>query len=349
MAFLETKNVKIAGLSACVPKDIEENREYTNLTPDEAEKLIASTGIERRRRTHNLCASDLCYEAAEKIIRDLGWKKDSIDALIFVTQSHDYIFPATSCILQDRLGLSEECYTLDIALGCSGWVYGLSVISSLLSTGNMKRGLLLSGEVSHLCSPQDKSTYPLFGDAGTATAVEFDENAKDFCFHHGTDGSGYKAIIVEDGGCRNIPNPKSFEMKEIEPGIIRSRFNTVLDGMDVFSFGISTVPKVINKFLEHYTINKDSIDYFVFHQANLFLNEKIRKKLSIPEERVPYSLKNFGNTSSATIPLTLITELRNEIEHETHSFVGCGFGVGFSWATVAFELDHVVVSDLVEI
>ncbi len=350
MAFLEVKHVKIAGLSACVPKKIEENNSLSILSAKEAEKLIVSTGIERKRKADkDICPSDLCYEAANQLIIDLEWRKDEIDCLIFVSQGPDYYLPATSCLLQDRLGLSQECYTLDISLGCSGWVYGLSTISALLSGGKMKKGLLLAGDVSWVNSPKDKTTYPLFGDAGSATAIEFDSDSKGFQFHFGTDGSGYEAIIIPDGGLRNPPAPDSFEMKEIEPGVERSRLNTFLEGMDVFAFGISKVPETVNRTLEYFSIDKEKVDFFVFHQANLFLNEKIRKKLKLPEEKVPYSLKNFGNTSSASIPITMITELKHKLRHEKLNFVACGFGVGFSWGTVTFDSNKIVISELVEI
>ena len=349
MAFLEVKNVRIAGISACVPKEVEENLTLPLFdSTEEAEKFIETTGIERRHISKKHLTSDLCFLAAEKLISDLGWQKDEIDALVFVTQGPDYIVPATSCVLQDRLGLSQECYTLDISLGCSGWVYGLSVTANLLSSGMMKKALFLCGDTSHATSREDKSAYPLFGEAGTVTALEFSENTNSLKFHFATDGSGYDAIIIPDGGFRNQFSEKSLETVEIEPGIKRNRMNVVLNGMDVFAFGISKAPQTVKKLAEKFEIDLDSIDYFVFHQANKFMNEKIRKKLKLPEEKVPYSLKNFGNTSSASIPLTILTELKEKISTEKYSFFGCGFGVGLSWATVAFDLDNIMVSDLIE-
>jgi 3-oxoacyl-[acyl-carrier-protein] synthase III len=348
MAFLHTLNVKIAGLSAAVPKEVEENNELSIFKGNEAENFIASTGVERRHISKKHLTSDLCYHAAEKLIGDLDWKKEEIDALVLVTQGPDYILPATSCILQNRLGLSEECYTLDISLGCSGWVYGLSVVSGLLSSGMMKKALLLAGDTSHATSEEDKSAYPLFGEAGTVTALEYKEGEKGFQFHFATDGSGYEAIIIPDGGFRNQFSAKSLEVVEIEPGIKRSRVNTVLNGMDVFSFGITKAPQTVRKLTETFNISIEEVDYYVFHQANKFMNEKIRKKLNLEPEKVPYSLKNFGNTSSASIPLTILTELKNVVEDEKHSFVACGFGVGLSWGTVYFSLDHIKCSQLIE-
>lgn len=350
MAFLDIKSVKIAGMSACVPKTIEENNELSILSAEEAGRLIASTGIERKRKAgKGVCASDMCHRAAAALIEELGWEKDEIECLVFVSQTPDYYLPPTSCILQDRLGLSRNCYTLDVSLGCSGWVYGLSTICALLAGGNMKKGLLLAGDTSFMNSPGDKSTYPLFGDAGTATAIEFDPLAGGLRFSLGTDGSGYEAIIIPDGGARNPANIHSFDMEQAEPGIERCRLNTILEGMDVFSFGMSRVPEAVEQTLAHYVIDKDVVDYFVFHQANLFLNEKIRKKLQLPEEKVPYSLRNFGNTSSATIPLTMITELGQEMRNGNLNFVACGFGVGLSWGTVVFRTDRIVVPHLIEI
>ncbi|MDR0864341.1 MAG: ketoacyl-ACP synthase III [Candidatus Symbiothrix sp.] len=351
MALFSIKNVEIKGIACCVPSKEEKNSDISFLSKEEKEKLIASTGIENRRiSTKAICSSDLCVAAAEKLIKDIQWNKDEIEVLIFVTQTPDYILPATSCILQDRLGLKESCYTLDISLGCSGWVYGLSTLASLLSATGMKKSILLAGDtVSKLCSDSDKSSFPLFGDAGTATAIEFREGAKGFHFHTGSDGSGFETIIVPDGGYRNTANRDSFKEEEISDGIKRSKLNLILEGMDIFTFGISKAPESVNKLIEHFSLDKEKIDYFVFHQANLFMNEKIRKKLKLPEEKVPYSLRNFGNTSSATIPLTIVTELKNNLINFKKEIIACGFGVGLSWGSVYLIADNIVCSDLLEI
>lgn len=353
MAFLEFKNVTIKGLSACVPETKDENlssKVFSGL--DEARTFMSSTGVERKRLADkNTTASDLCYKAADKLINDLNWERESVECLILVTQTADYILPASSCILQQRLGLPEECYTMDISLGCSGWVYGLSVLAGLMSGGGIKRGLLLAGETAHKpSSPQDKSTWPLFGDAGTATAVIYEPGSDGMKFHFGTDGDGYEAIIIPDGGFRNPFSEASLQVVEIEPGVSRSRMHAILNGMDVFSFGISKAPQSINKLLDKHGLNKEEIDYYIFHQANKFMNETIRKKLKLPSDKVPYSLANFGNTSSASIPLTMVTELAEQLKKdEVVRQIGCGFGVGLSWATVYFETKKLFISDLVEI
>lgn len=351
MAFLHIPSVSLRGLSTCVPKNIVENTNYPGFTPDEAEKFMKTTGVFRKRKANpETCTSDLCFEAAEKLITDLKWNKEEIDCLIFVTQTPDYILPATSCLLQSRLSLKEDIFALDISLGCSGWIYGLQVLSSLLSHGQLKKGLLLVGDTTlKPCSIEDKSTYPLFGDAGTATALEFDTTSSGFKFHTATDGTGYNAIIIPDGGYRNEVTQSSFEMTEIEPSIKRNKLQTILDGMNVFSFGISKGPETINRLVEKFKIDLSQIDYFLFHQANLFMNEKIRKKLKLPAEKVPYSLNNFGNTSSATIPLTMCTEISEILSNSKNKIIACGFGVGLSWGSVYFETEDIICSELIEI
>jgi len=353
MAFLEIKNIKITGIAACVPKHIQDNRELKLLgNPDDITQFIATTGIAQRHTVENdhFCTSDLCFEAAEKLISKLGWDKKEIDCLIFVSQTPDFILPATSCILQERLGLTNDCFAMDISLGCSGWVYGLSTISSLLSTGNLKKGLLLVGDtVTVTKSPQDKSTYPLFGDAGTATALEFSDGAVGLKFQFGTDGKGADSIIIRDGGFRNVFSPESLIVKEREPGIFRNNLQSYLNGTNVFIFGITRAPKSVKLLLEKFNLTNNEIDFFVFHQANRLMNEKIRTKLKIEPEKVPYSLEEFGNTSSASIPLTIATRLNDQLKIGKHQLVGCAFGVGLSWGSVAFETENLVCPELIQI
>lgn len=352
MAFLSVKNTKIKGIAACVPKHILENKEFPLFDTESLAAFINGTGVERKRKAlSDTCTSDLCMVAVEQLIKDLQWNKEDIDVLIFVSQTPDYILPATACVIQERLGLSIDCYAMDISLGCSGWVYGLQVVSSLLQNLDKKaKALLLVGDtILKFCSERDKSTYPLFGDAGTATALEYSENTGEMCFDMHTDGSGYKAIIIDDGGFRNQVSEESFKIHHRGEEIFSNNLQLILDGMDVFSFGIQRAPQSVNALIEHFQLDKEEMDYFLFHQANLFMNEKIRKKLQIPPEKVPYSLKDFGNTSSATIPLTMVTQLQKDLQSRHLKNIACGFGVGLSWASVYFETNHIVVPDLIEI
>lgn len=351
MAFLEVSNTTIKGIAACVPSESIAVKDLGLFTEDESNRFSTSTGIYNLRIAGlDTTTSDLAYHAAKQLMSDLNWEAEDIDVLVFVSQTPDYILPSTSSILQNRLGLSEDTLVFDISLGCSGWIYGLITITNLISGGSLKKGLLLVGDtISKTCSSNDKSTYPLFGDAGTATAVEFQPNAEPIKFHWGVDGSGSKAIIIPDGGFRNQFTHNSFIKDKFDEGVIRAKKDLTLEGMDVFSFGISKAPETVNKLIDNFNIDKDGIDHFLFHQANKFMNEKIRKKLKIPEEKVPYSLKNFGNTSSATIPLTIVTELKNELTNSTKNIIACGFGVGLSWGSVFFKTENIFISSLIEI
>lgn len=346
MAFLTARGVRISGVAGAVPATIEENRSLPIFTPEEAEKFIASTGVERRHVSKTLLSSDLCVAAAERMITDLGWQKETIDGLVVVTQSPDYLRPSNACLIQDRLGLSKDCAALCVSFGCSGWVYGLQVASGMVM-GGLKRVLLCCGEGVQAYNPCDKSTYPLFGSVGTCTALETDDSSPEIKFHLATDGSGWKAIYIPDGGYRSPTNADSFKLEEYEGGIKRTKLNTALDGMSVFSFGISKPPRSIKALCEHFNIIIDGIDYLLLHQANLFLNAKISKKVGVPEEKTPHNIEEFGNSSSATLPLLMVTRLKEKLVSGSLKLIGCAFGVGLSWGSVYFETNKLVVSDLV--
>lgn len=344
MSFITIRNVKIAGLAACVPPDIEENINLPILGDEsEAKKVIASTGIERKHVVRKgTTASDLTYQAVKKLLAGLEWPANSVDALIYVCTSRDYIAPITSAILQDRLGLRNDCYCLDLPLGCSGWVYGMSTISSLLSYGQMKRGLLVCAETNSLNrSAKDKTVKPLFGDASTVTALEYDENwNKPMQFSFGVDGSGYQAVWTEFGGTRNPITPESIEEKEIEPGVIRRGIDMVVNGMDVFSFAIKVPPRSLQEFVEHFDVDLEKVDYLFLHQANKFIDDRIRKKLRLPEEKVPYCLQDYGNTNSASIPLAMVACKADELMHGEYDCLGCGFGVGLAWGNIHYYIEN---------
>ena len=350
MAIFSIPNIKIAGLSACVPKTSVSNLDYENITLKERELLIKTTGIkERRVADKGVTTSDLCYKAAEKLIEKLNWKKEEIELLIFVSQSRDYFLPATAIILQDKLGLPKTAMALDISLGCSGYVYGLSTIASLMATSKVKKALLLVGDISTFSlNEKDKSTYPLFGDAGTVTALEYDENTPSLEFNLQSDGSGHQAIIIPDGGLRNPLNDDSYKEEKIEQGIVRNKRNLKLNGLDVFNFSLKEVTPNINELFTVYNIKKEDIDYYIFHQANLLMNESIRKKLRIEKEKVPYSLSKYGNTSSASIPLTIVSELNKEVTSAPLNMVLCGFGVGLSWGSVVVSTKNIICPEVIE-
>lgn len=338
-------------MAAAVPKHAESNWDYELLTESEKKMLVKTTGVETRRvASKNMTTSDLCFTAAEKLIAELKWNKEDIDVLIFLSQSRDYYLPATSIILQDRLGLSKNTMAFDMGLGCSGFPYGLSVISSLLANSGLKKGLLMMGDISSAtCSKDDKSTYPLFGDAGSVTAVEFDENAGDMQFQLQSDGSGYEAIIIPDGGIRNLVSKESFDMKTIAKGITRCNLNLALNGLDVFNFSVTEVPKALKNFFKETDSNPTTYDYFLMHQANKLMNETIRKKTKFDAEKVPYSIQKYGNTSSASIPLTIVSELNQDVQNKELNLIASGFGVGLSWGIVSFKTNKICCPKLIEL
>lgn len=334
MAFQTINNVKIAGIAACVPPKRVDNMDST-LVEDkhELEKYIETTGVRFRYIAEDgICSSDLCMSAAEKLIADMRIDKSEIGCLIMVTQTPDYIFPATACVLQNRLGLSTECMSFDITMSCPGWIYGLSVMSSILSASKLKKGLLLVGETSTKAkSPYDRVNL-LAGDAGTATILEYDETATPLLFSMHTDGSNYRSLIIPDGGYRNPATPQSFEYVECKDGMLRNRLNANMEGDDILSFAMHAAPKCIKGLLEHYGKDKDSVDYFLIHQANRMINKLIQKRLKIDDAHCPYNIEGFGNTSSTSIPLMIVNKLRDSIQDK--HIMACGFGTGLAWGAL---------------
>lgn len=327
MAFIRTQNVKIAGVSGAIPKNQELNRDLPNLSQESIDLLIQTTGINSRRiAPKSLSTSNMCFLSAQKLIEELNWDRSDIEILILVTQTPDQPIPGSSMLLQERLGLPKSCMAMDLNQGCAGYVYGLSTIMSLMSASKLKKGLLLVGDtITHLLDATDQSTVPIFSDAGTATALEFDVNAHDALFNLQTDGKGFEAIQQKKGECMRM------------------------NGHDVFHFGLKEVVPNIKATLEESKMEIDQIDHFVFHQANKLLNESIRKKLNIDSEKVPYTLNEFGNTSCATIPITLVKSLGKELQSNSKTCLLSGFGVGLSWGSGIVNFTNCIFPDLIEI
>ncbi len=351
MACWSVSEVSLAGLSVCVPSQIASNRQCELLTSDEQELLIKTTGIEFRRVAgQGVCASDLCHVSAEKLLEQLKWHRSEIDVLVFVSQTADYITPASAPLLQHRLGLSKNCLAFDINLGCSGYVYGLATVANFLSNIPNGKGLLLVGDVSTACiSPKDKSIIPLFSDAGSASALTQKENAGKMSFNLQTDGAGFEAIMIPQGGFRIPVTPGGLEFQDEGFGIRRSEIHLRMSGIDIFNFAISEAPSNVDDLLQFAHETKDSIDYFVFHQANLLINETLRKKMNLSTEKVPYSLRDFGNTSSATIPLTMVNNLTDSLKCDNLKLILSGFGVGLSWGSAIIQTDNPVVLPIIEL
>jgi len=343
--------INLSSLAVAVPAHKISNHNYPFATVKEKDLFIKTTGIENRRiAPEGLTASDLCFEAARKLHDKIPAGCDDIGVLIFVSQTPDYLIPPTAIRLQHRLGLPKSCIALDINLGCSGYVYGLSIVASMMKSSGAKKGLLLVGDVSSsVVSSSDKSTAPIFSDAGSATILESsaEENRIHFSLHN--DGEGFQAIHIPDGGMRSKFSSASLEYHKISEGIERNPTHLIMNGVDVFNFSLREVAPDAKSLLHYCGKKNKDIDYFIFHQANLLMNEAIRKKLDIPSEKVPYSLHDFGNTSSASIPLTLVTQLADILRNKKLSLMLCGFGVGLSWGTALLETDKINCLPLIEI
>ncbi len=346
-------HVRLAGVACAVPAVRVSNRNSTLLPPAEIEKIIKAIGVEYRRvASAAMCSSDLCVAAAERLLSDLGWLPQEVEAIVFVTQTPDFVVPATAVSIQARLKLPQTTVAFDVNLGCSGYVYGLSVLGALMSALKIRRGLLLAGETpSKITSDRDRTVASLFGDAGSATALEWDEGAPPIHFDFGSDGNGWKAIHIPAGGYRRPMVSTDLDYISVDAGVTRNGCQVVLDGAEIFNFSIREVPKTVNRVLAHAGRSTETVDYFLFHQANLMMNEFIRKKMKLPPEKVPYSLRDFGNTSSVTIPLTLVASeaVARSTSAGATSLLMSGFGVGLSWASALVQTDRLIVSQLVEL
>lgn len=349
MATIKYHNVGITAMSACVPSKVVSNRDLGYLIPEEdIEKTINNIGIEERRvADDDVCASDLCYKAAKQLMEDNNIAPDSIDVLLFMSQTGDYRIPATAPILQHRLGLSKDTCCLDLSLGCSGFVFALSTAFAYASMEGVNRVLLLDGETfSKICNKKDKVDWPLYGDAATATLVEKGD-FEDSIFILKSDGSGYDAVYIPDGGMRNPVTEKSLLETVREEGNLRNDLQIYMDGMEVFNFAMSVVPKSIKEIVRETETTLNDIDWLVFHQANRFMTDFFAKRLKFDMDKVPYCIKKYGNTSSASIPLTIVSELPDKLKAGDR-VVMCGFGAGLSWGTARVVFGDCNFSPIIE-
>lgn len=349
MAIIKYKNVGITAMSACVPQNIVYNKDLEYLIPkEEIDKTINSIGIyERRIAPQDVCASDLCYKAAKQLLDDNNIDLDSIDVLLFMSQTGDYRIPATSTILQHKLGLSKNTACIDLSLGCSGYVYALSTAFAYASMNGVNKVLLLDGETfSKIVNRRDKVDWPLYGDGATATLIE-KGNFEESTFILMSDGSGEDAVKIPGGGMRNIFTAKSLLETEREEGNIRNDLEIYMDGMDVFNFAMSVVPKGVKEIAKVTETTLDDIDWLVFHQANKFMTDFFAKRLKFNMEKVPYCIQKYGNTSSTSVPLTIVSELHDKLKNGDR-VVMCGFGAGLSWATARVVFNGCKISPVIE-
>lgn len=352
MAILKFEGVGIKGLAGCVPKNTIDNLKYTSyFSEQDAKEVTEKTGIyERRFAPAGMTASDLCFEAAEKLLKDLKIDRAEIDLLVFISQTSDYRMPATAVILQHRLKLSMQTMAFDISLGCSAFVYGLSVVYALMEKSGFRRALLLDGETrSRVYSPKDRTTAFLFGDGGVAALIERDAKYGTSYFSLNSDGSREDLIKIKAGGYRYPSTHETLKERIVdEHGNVRSDEHGYMNGPDVFNFAIREVPVDIQRVSDFSGIALSEMDYYVFHQANAYMNGYLQKKLKLPVEKLPSSISKFGNTSSVSIPITIVSELKEKLAGRKRMML-CGFGVGMSWATSFLEFHDCYIPEIVEI
>jgi 3-oxoacyl-[acyl-carrier-protein] synthase-3 len=323
------EGMRIAGVATCVPQQRVDNLDASlGFDPEEVRKVVAMAGVrERRVVPDGVTAADLCFEAAQRLLDALGWERDSVTGLIFVTQSPDYFLPSTACMLHEWLGLSDECAAFDMGLGCSGYPYGLYLGAAMLHGGGHQRILMLHGETpSRFVSPDDQATRLLFSDAGSATALELapGRGAAHFCLH--TDGSGHAGLIIRGGAFRDRQPADSRQMC------------LQMDGAGIFNFTIKRVPPLIRDALAQSGLSVDQVDSYLFHQSNRFIMKHLMKKAGLPEARVPMTIEDMGNCGGPSVAVTMTRMLPAERERDL-TLMLLGYGVGLSWGAAVVGLD----------
>lgn len=352
MAIISYNGVGIKAMAAAVPHHVINNYEYTEFFPKEQVKeVVDKVGVfERRFADEKTCSSDLCYAAAEKLFADNAVNREEIDLLIFISQTPDYRMPATSITLQHRLGLSNSCIAFDINLGCSAFMYGLSVAFGMMQTGKIRKALVLDGETrSKVYSPRDRRSAFIFGDGGVAALIECDEKFGTSYFSLNSDGSRADLIMIPAGGYRKMSSAETVVEKVIDKyGNMRSEEQGYMNGADVFNFVIREIPRDIKKTLSYAGMSADSFDYIVFHQANNFINSFIAKKMKLDTSKIPSTIAKYGNTSSVSVPLTIVSELKDRLNGSKNLLLSA-FGVGMTWATGIVPFVDCRISDIVEV
>lgn len=337
-----TRNARVAAVVACVPQGVVRNADLTERFGDSVEQVVKMTGVQERRVVSgDTTTSDLCAAAAEALFERAGVDRSGIDAILFFTQTPDYRLPATACALQARLGLPPGIIAFDVNLGCSAYPYALWLGSMMIETGAARRVLLMVGDtISRIVAPDDRATALLFGDCGTATLLEAATESP-ATFVLGSDGAGETNLIVP-GGCFRAP--AADDRNQNPPDTL------FMDGGEIFNFTLKAVPALIAQLLEATGKSAEEHDAFLFHQANAFMINHLRKKAKLPVERVPINIDRFGNTSSATIPLLMVTECRDRVMGAgPWRLAMLGFGVGYSWAAASMDVSNLSCADLIEL
>lgn len=348
MSFYKSNGIIINGMTCVVPKNRVTVESFSNVFGEEIPaKFSTVTGIKAMYKAlPEQTASDLATAAAEDLFRRTGINRNDIGIMLLITQSPDYRRPSSASVVQKRLELPIDCSCMEINLGCSGFIYGLQTIMSMMTSSDMRFGLLLMGETaSKLVGPHDKSIVMMYGDAGAAILLEKTNDDISSTTLLRSDGSRYKAIILPAGGFRDM-NP-GHERFMCSDGIERSLYDIFMDGTSVFSFSITDVPMALNDYLEYTGTAAEDYDAFVFHQANEFIIKQIIRKMKFKKEKVPISLDRYGNTGGVSIPLTLC-DAYGGFGSEVKRVLMVGFGIGLSWGVTSMPIDLGIIYPITE-
>lgn len=345
---LSLTHFRLAGLAVSTGA---ETRDYiqdglaNGISRAHLERVAKTIGLkERKVVSPGVTALDLCEDASRRLLSAMDIDVSTIDAVIFVTQTPDHSQPSNACLLHGRLGFSKSTFAMDLSLGCSGWVYGLYQAGLLSAQGGVGRVLLCSGDtLSRLTNPQDQSINPLFGDAGSAAIIERTGLNTPWHFLLGTDGKLASTIIVPAGGARTPSSKETRVETKNADGNIHHAENLLMDGAEVFNFSLREVPTAINTVIKNIGWGLTDVDALVLHQANKFIIENIATKCGLKSADVPANVvEKYGNQSSASIPAAIIDGLGEKIAQRSQKIVGCGFGVGLSWASFASEIGPII-------
>lgn len=323
----------IKAIDYYLPDKVITNKDISRKFPEWSEdKIFEKVGIrERHVSAENETALDMAQKACEKLFSSNENLRVSIDFILFCTQSPDYKLPTSACILQNMLGLSVNVGALDFNLGCSGYEYGLALARGLVVSGMAKNVLLVTSETyTKYLHSEDKGNISIFGDAASATVVSTEGFGEIGDFEFGTDGSGANELIVKTGGSRS-PSKLNELSKDENEHIISSDY-LYMDGGSIFSFTLKQVPRMVKSLLEKSNLTMKNVDLFIFHQANVFILEFLRKKLKIENERFYYCIEKYGNTVSNTIPIAICNSIKDGTLKGKKNVMLAGFGVGLSWA-----------------
>lgn len=331
MPVTSTQSAVVRGIASCVPpRQFDNLAEATDFPPEEVEKVVRMAGVRTRHlATDTTCTSDLCLAAARALLEGVGWEPASVDAVILVTQSPDYLLPSTSCLLHRDLKLRDDCAAFDVGLGCSGYPYGVWLAAMMLQSPGFKRVLILHGETpARFAHHGDRAVALLFGDAGSATALEaaIAPTSERWWFSLNTDGSGYADLIIPGGGFRDrFPRDPAAHYVH-------------MNGANIFNFTIKRVPPLIEDTLRAAGCSREDIDYFIFHQSNRFIMRHLAKKAGLPEAKIPLTIGEFGSTGGPSVPLTITRGNLVRPPDRDLKLLLLGYGVGLSWASGLISL-----------